>query len=70
MVKTTSPPFKDCQCVYTSTVAPVSYVQSCLLAACSQHDGWMSGAGRPGNHEVTSGGGRKSTSGGFLAKVP
>ena len=41
----------------TPRLAPVSYVQSCLLAACSQHDGWMSVAGRLGNHEVTSGGG-------------
>jgi len=51
-----SPPFtEDCQCMHTSTVAPISYVQSCLLrlAACSQHDGWMSVAGRLGNHEVT-----------------
>jgi len=47
---------KDCQCIQTSTVAPVSYAQSCLLAACSQHDGWTSVAGRFGNHEVTPGG--------------
>ena len=46
-------------CIHTWTVAPESYVQSCLLVACSQHDGWMSVAGRLGNHEVTSGGGHE-----------
>jgi len=52
--------------MYTLTVAPVSYVQSCLLVACSQHDGWTSVAGRLGNHEVTTGDGYGR---GFLTKV-
>ena len=48
------------------------HLRSCLLMACSQHDDWMSDAGRLGHHEVTSGGGHamwKSRQGGFLAKV-
>jgi len=42
---------------HTLTVALVSYVQSCSMVACSQHDSWTSLEGRFGNHEVTPRGG-------------